>query len=118
MAKVDGRASAPQLTGKQPAQAPRLTLTAEAVWRPLPPLTLRAALRYESARFEDDINTRRLGAATTLGLQARWRVRSWAELYLAADNVTDAAVQTGETADGVYSYDAPRTIRAGLSLRR
>ncbi len=116
-ARVDGGSAAPQLTGKRPAQAPTLTLVGTADWRPVPRLTLRADVRYEGARFEDDINSRRLGKATTLGLQARWRLTSIAEVYAAADNVSDAAVQTGQTADGVYSYGPPRTFRVGLSLR-
>ena len=116
-AVVDGGAASPQLTGKRPVEAPRLTLVTGADWRPLPALTLRADLRYESARFEDDINSRLLGAATTLALQARWRVTPQAELYVAADNVTDTAVQTAQAADGVYSYGPPRTVRVGVSLR-
>jgi outer membrane receptor protein involved in Fe transport len=117
-ARVDGAAVAPQLTGLRPAQAPALTVTASAVWRPIAALSLRAAVRYESARFDDDLNTNRLKSGTTVDLEARWRVAQDAELYLAADNLTDMRVQTAETAPGVFSYDAPLMVRGGVSLRR
>jgi len=116
-ARVNGAAAAPQLTGKRPAEAPALTLVAGADWRPIPPLTFTADLRYESARFEDDLNSRRLAAATTVAVQARWTVSPHAELYVAADNLTDAAVQTQAAADGTLSYGPPRTLRVGVRLR-
>jgi hypothetical protein len=39
-------------------------------------------------------------------------------LYLAADNIFNAAIQTGRSADGVITDDAPRMVRIGASLRR
>jgi hypothetical protein len=38
--------------------------------------------------------------------------------YLAAENVFDADIEVGETADGVEQFGAPRVVRAGLRLRR
>jgi hypothetical protein len=38
--------------------------------------------------------------------------------YLAAENLFDAEVEVGETADGVEQYGAPRTLRLGLRLTR
>ena len=40
------------------------------------------------------------------------------ELYLAVDNVADAKISTGKTADFVDSYSEPRTFRVGFSYRR
>lgn len=51
--RIDGGALAAQLTGKRPAQAPALTVTASADWRLLPRLSLSAPARFESMRFED-----------------------------------------------------------------
>jgi outer membrane receptor protein involved in Fe transport len=117
-ARVDGGSAAPQLTGLRPAQAPRLTLTGGADWRPTARLTLTADARYESLRFDDDLNTVRLRPGATLNLAARWQVAPGAELYVAADNIADAHIQTARASDGTYSYDAPRIARAGLSVRR
>jgi len=117
-AEVDGGSSAPQLTGLRPAQTPKLTVTAGADWRPLDPLTLSADLRYESMRWEDDLNTRRLNAGVQLDARAAWRLNPATEVYLAAENLTDEELETGETADGVESYAIPRTFRIGVSIRR
>jgi outer membrane cobalamin receptor len=115
-AEVDGGSVAPQLTGLRPAQTPEVTATAELTWRPVAPLTLLAQARYEGQRWEDDLNSRSLGAATTLDLRADWRLSKQAALWLALDNVTDEAVETGQTGDGIESFDAPRTVRIGLKL--
>lgn len=117
-ARVDGGASAAQLTGKRPAQAPALTVTAGARWKPIDRLSLDADLRYESQRFEDDQNLRVLKAGTGLDLRAGWALSPTSEVYLAADNALNADLAVGQTADGVTSYSAPRTVYVGFALRR
>lgn len=117
-AEVDGGGAAPQLTGKRPAQTPELTLTAGAVWRASERLILTTDIRYESERFEDDLNSRKLSPALAVDLRAGWRLSPSSEVYVAADNLLDAEIEVGETADGVESYAAPRTLRVGFALRR
>jgi outer membrane receptor protein involved in Fe transport len=117
-ARVEGGASAPQLTGKRPAQTPEVTTIASLTWTPAPGLSLKGDLRYEGSRFEDDLNVRKLGPATSADLMARWQVAKGTDLYIAADNVTDAEISIGQTADFVDSYGAPRQIRVGITLRR
>ena len=117
-ARVDGAAAAAQLTGKRPAQAPALTITGGARWKPVDRFSLDADLRYESKRYEDDLNQRALKAGTSLDLRAGWALSPTSEVYLAADNALDANLAVGQTADGVTSYSAPRTLYVGFSLRR
>ncbi|MET3664979.1 TonB-dependent receptor plug domain-containing protein [Caulobacter sp. 1776] len=117
-ARVDGGATAAQLTGKRPAQAPALTVTAGARWRPIARLSLDADLRYEGRRYEDDLNLRTLKAGASLDLRAGWKVSPASEIYLAADNVLNADLAVGQTADGVTSYSAPRTVYVGFAVRR
>lgn len=117
-ARVEGGASAPQLNGKRPAQTPQVTTIASMTWTPMPRLSLKGDLRYEGSRFEDDLNVRRLRSATSADIMARWQVTKGADFYVAADNVTDAKISIGQTADGVDSYGAPRQIRMGITLRR
>jgi outer membrane receptor protein involved in Fe transport len=117
-ARVDGGATAAQLTGKRPAQAPALTITAGARWQPIDRLSLDADLRFESKRFEDDLNLRTLKAGTSLDLRAGWALSPTREVYLAADNALGANLAVGQTADGVTSYSAPRTVYVGFALRR
>lgn len=117
-ARVDGASAAPQLTGKRPAQTPRLTVTAGTVWKASERLTLSAQARYESERFEDDLNKRALAASVGLDARAAWRAGEGAELYVSAENLTDARIEVGETGDGVESFAAPRLVRVGFAIRR
>ncbi|MDP2258845.1 MAG: TonB-dependent receptor [Caulobacter sp.] len=116
-AEVDGGSAAAQLTGLRPAQTPQLAISAEAVWTPIAPLTLRLAVRHEGERFDDDLNTRTLSAATSADLRADWRLTPAVALYLSAENIADAAVETAQTFDGIESYDQPRTLRIGVVWR-
>jgi len=115
-ARVNGGSAAPRDTGKIPTETPEVTVTAGAAWTPLARITLLADLRYEGARFDDDLNTLRLGAATTISLRAEWRPRPNLDLFVQAANLFDVAVATGETASGVFNYGPPRTITAGVSI--
>lgn len=117
-AEVDGATRAPQLTGLRPAQTPKWTMTAGARFRPVEPLELAADVRYESARWEDDLNTRRLSAGVQLDARAAWRLSETLEAFVAAENLFDEKLEVGETADGVESYAAPQTIRIGFTYRR
>lgn len=117
-AEVDGGSAVPRLTGLRPAQTPKWTLTGGVRFKPLDRLTLNLDARYESARWEDDLNSRRLAAGVQLDARAAWRFAPGTEVYLAAENLTDENLEVGETADGVESYATPRAIRIGVTLRR
>ncbi len=116
-AEMDGGRAAPQLTGLRPAQAPVLSATAGADWRVNDRLTLGVRGRYESWRFEDDLNSRELDAALTIDARADWQVCEGVTLYAAVDNLADVAVEVSETANGIAGFGPPRTLRVGLSLR-
>ncbi|MBL8555238.1 MAG: TonB-dependent receptor [Phenylobacterium sp.] len=117
-AEVHGGTSAPQLTGLRPAQTPKWTVTSGIDWRVAEAVRLSADLRYESMRFEDDLNSRRLGAGVQLDARATWRFAPNVEAFAAAENLAGGKLEVGETADGVESYAAPRTFRVGFTYRR
>jgi len=117
-ARVDGGSVAPQLTGLRPAQTPKLTATAGLDWQASDKLNVSADLRYESLRFDDDLNSRKLSAGVGLDARAAWSVGPGAEVYLAVENLGDVKLEVGETADGVESYGEPRTVRIGFAYRR
>lgn len=117
-ARVHGGSSAPQLTGLRPAQTPEWTITGGLDWRPVDKLMLSGAVRYVGAQFDDDQNVRRLPPGAELDGRAAWSVGPAAEVYVAVDNVADARISTGKTADFVDSLGEPRTFRVGFSYRR
>jgi vitamin B12 transporter len=116
-ARVDGESVDPQLTGKRPAQTPRLAVTGGAEWNATAKISLNADIRYEGSRFEDDLNTLTLRAAAGVDARISYQVSKDWGVYLAAENLTDAAIETGQTADHVKSYDEPRVIRIGVRFR-
>ncbi|WP_336980401.1 TonB-dependent receptor [Brevundimonas nasdae] len=115
-AEIDGGSSAAQLTGLRPAQAPEWSATAGLDWRATDRLTLALAARYESSRFDDDLNSRVLDAAVTLDARAEWAFTPNTTLWMAADNLFDEDVEVSETGTGVAGYGPPRTLSVGLRL--
>lgn len=115
-ARIDGGSAAPQLTGLRPAQAPIWSVTGGVEWQASNRLGLSVQARYESKRFEDDLNSRVLDAAVTVDARAEWRAGPRTLLWLAADNLFDADVEVSETAGGVAGYAPPRTLSLGLRL--
>lgn len=113
-ARVDGGTSAPQLTGLRPAQAPIWSATAGIDWTATDRLTLSARARYESKRFDDDLNSRMLKAAVVADLRADWRLTDRDAVWLALDNAFDADVEVSMTGTGVAGYAAPRVLSAGI----
>lgn len=115
-AEIDGGSSAAQLSGLRPAQAPEWSATAGLDWRATDRLTLALAARYESSRFDDDLNSRVLDAAVTLDARGEWAFTRNATLWMAADNLFDEDVEVSETGTGVAGYGPPRTVSVGLRL--
>lgn len=112
--------NARNLSGKRPAQSPRLVTTGGLVWTPLPEWQFGGDVRWVGAQFEDDLNQYRLGSVLVADLKAEWHFRENISLIGKIDNVADATVNTGETsfeANGspVVSLGAPRTFEIALS---
>nr|WP_243846390.1 TonB-dependent receptor [Rhizomicrobium palustre] len=115
--RVHGGSEAPQITGKRPVQAPRLTLTSGLDLPLTRDLTLGATLRYETKRYADDANTLVLGSALNLGARLDYAFSESFGVFVSADNLLNARIATTQSADGLNSYDAPRTISVGLTFR-
>lgn len=117
-AEIDGGTAAPQLSGLRPAQAPRFSAVAGADWRATDRLTLAADLRWESDRFEDDLNSRVLEAGGTVDLRAEWSLNDTATVWVNATNLFDERIEVSETGTGVAGYAPPRTLGIGVRLSR
>ncbi len=112
--RVTSAPTAPGLVGLRLAEVPRHTLTARAVWRAPASLRFNAQLRWVSAQFEDDQNTLPLAAATVVDLGVSHPLGRGGEIFLAAENLFSARVETGRTADGVVSIAPPRLVHGGV----
>jgi vitamin B12 transporter len=115
-AKVEARGISAALDGKRPAQVPKLAASATLAWRPSEGALLAATLRHSGAQFEDDLETDRLPAATTLDLVATIPLSPQIGLILRGENVTDSELVTRNQA-GSIDLGAPRTVWAGFKLK-
>lgn len=113
-ATVTRAVAAPALVGKRLAQVPRQTAMLGLSWRPTKTFTLTPRLRAFSRQFEDDENQLILGAAAVIDLGLSWRVTPACELYLNAENLADARIETGRSADGIVNTGTPRLVFGGV----
>ncbi len=117
-AKVDGGPLLPALSGLRPAQS--------APWASYVGLTLplrdgpqlTVALRGEGARFEDDLNTRRLKAYQALDLRASWALKRDLEMFVSGENVTGTSIMTAISGAGILSETSTPLWRIGFTITR
>ena len=105
---------APALEGKRVAQVPRHTLSCGVTARAPGGITLTPRLRWIGAQAEDDENTLRLGEVAVIDLGAVYPLgRGW-ELFVTGENLGNARIETGRSADGVVNLGTPRLGLAGV----
>ena len=102
------------LDGKRPAQTPRFSGSATLGWSNAKS-RIAATLRHVGAQYEDDLNSDRLPAATTLGLFAEHALSPHVTLNARAENLLDERVVTRDQG-GSIDLGQPRTLWIGLKL--
>ncbi len=115
-ARVDGGSTAPALDGKRPAQIPAIVAVARAGWSGSQDKWAALSLRYEGARFDDDLNSQRLRGALTLDGSAQWPLNRRLAITGAVENLFGANVITGFSASARERSQA-RTFWLGLAVR-
>ena len=112
-ARVRASGPAVALDGLRPAAVPRFTASATLGWTGD---RLRAAvtLRHIGAQFDDDQNLRRIAPATTIDAVARLAIGHGLSLEARAENLGDALVVSGVSADGIIDRAQPRTLWLGV----
>ena len=104
--------------GKRPAQTPRYAASATAAWRPFSDATLALTLRHTGEQFEDDLQTNRLPAATTLDAYVQVPIAGPFSLVLRGENLTGATIVTRNSGTPTDPIDlgTPRTLWAGVRV--
>lgn len=115
-ARVRGSGVSAPLNGLRPAQTPRNQFSATLGREELSGLSASATLRYLSGQYEDDQNSRRLNAATTLDLTLSVPVGSNLAIDARVENATAARVPATIAADGVIERASPRTVWIGIKF--
>ncbi|HEY0864064.1 MAG TPA: TonB-dependent receptor [Lacunisphaera sp.] len=111
-ATVQRATPAPQLAGKRLAQVPRHSAAIGAEWR-AGRLTLTPRVRVIGRQFEDDENQLILGTVVIADLGASYTLGR-GELFLTIENLGDARIETGRSADGLVNTGTPRLTLAGF----
>jgi outer membrane receptor protein involved in Fe transport len=115
-ARMEASGAASLLDGLHPAQTPNFIATVTGGWE-RNGKGLQIIVRSIGAQYEDDLNTRRLKAATTLDAFASWPLTDRLRLVARAENLTDALVMAGVNGDGSVERATPRTLWLGVRLR-
>jgi outer membrane receptor protein involved in Fe transport len=110
-------AIAPGLEGRQMAGVSRRIAVLSAKWQASRDLAFQFRVRSLGRQFVDDENTLRLGDAIVADVGANYAVTEHAEFYLTAENLTDVAVATSRSTNGVVCIGAPRIVLCGVRLR-
>jgi len=114
-ATARGSGPAVALDGKRPAQTPGIAASATLGWMPSDRWQLSLTLRHTGAQFEDDLESDRLPAATTLDTFVSLPLHSRLSLVLRGENLTNARIAT-RNQGGSIDLGAPATLWAGLRL--
>lgn len=113
-ATVRRASTAPALVGKRVAQVPRLNASFAAAWRGPAGLTFTPRVRWIGRQFEDDENLLTLGEVSIIDVGVSRKVSQHLEVFLNAENLANARIETGRTADGIVNVGTPRMILGGL----
>lgn len=105
---------APNLAGKRLAQVPRQSAALGATWRTPGGFTVSPRVRWLGRQFEDDENRLVLGAVVIADLSATYSLGRHGELFLTIENLGDARVETGRSADGIVNTGTPRFAFGGF----
>jgi outer membrane receptor protein involved in Fe transport len=115
-ARMSATGQAAFLDGLRPAQTPEFAATLSVGWG-RDGKSAELVLRHVGAQYEDDLNTRRLAAATTIDASAAWPLTHRLQLTARGENLTDSLVMAGIGGDGSVERATPRTLWIGLRLR-
>ena len=105
---------APGLVGLRIAQVPRHSAGLSAKVKTVGGLMFIPRVRFLGRQFEDDENQLRLGAVVITDVSVSRKLTDHLELFITAENLGNARVETGRTAGGLVNTGTPRLVVGGL----
>ncbi len=111
------RAADPALRGKLLAQTPEHVFTTGLEWTPTARWHAGMQVRYSARQFEDDQNSRVLAPFATVDAAIGYDFSSWGSATLRVENLFEAKIESGKSADGLISLGAPRQVSLAVRLR-
>ena len=115
--KVTRNTSQPTLEGLNLAQVAKHQVVLAGTFRPTAAWTFKSELRTSSSQFDDDQNTRLLKSYAVVDLYIDRAITDKASLFFGVENLLNAEIQAGRSADGLVTVGAPLTLSGGLRLR-
>jgi outer membrane receptor protein involved in Fe transport len=114
-AAVRGSGASALLDGLKPAQSPLVGASFRGGWE-TKGRSAELIVRYEGARFEDDLNRLKLPAAMTVDLSGSLPLSRTLSLFGRAENLFGEEVISTLASDGLAERGTPRTLWAGLRI--
>lgn len=115
-ARIEARGASFFLDGLRPAQTPNFAATLAGGFDQ-GGKGAQIVIRYVGAQYDDDLNTDRLKAATTVDGFASWPLTRRLQLVGRVENLFNTLVVAGINGDRSVERATPRTLWIGLRLR-
>ncbi|MGH7946127.1 MAG: TonB-dependent receptor domain-containing protein, partial [Opitutaceae bacterium] len=113
-ATVQSTRIAPALVGNRIAQVPRHSAAVGARWQAPAGIAVTPRIRWLGRQFEDDENQLVLGEVVVADLSLSRALTKNIELFITAENIGNARIETGRTSDGLVNIGTPRLVIGGL----
>ncbi|HWA10965.1 MAG TPA: TonB-dependent receptor [Opitutaceae bacterium] len=104
----------PALVGRRLPQVARNSAAFGAIWRAPGDITVTPRLRWIGRQFEDNENTLVLGETVVGDIALSRPLSKHVDLFLSVENVGNARIETGRSADGTVNTGTPRLALGGL----
>ncbi|MEM1156758.1 MAG: TonB-dependent receptor [Verrucomicrobiota bacterium] len=109
--------SSPTLySGNQLPQSPNHRLRLRNTWQPINALQLVLEGRYDSAQYEDALNSRRLDDSFTLAASIQWQINDHIDILIFGENLLDEEIEAGIASNGLVTVGTPLTVGSSLTV--